>query len=108
MNILNIKRALEDANVWFSCLEENSDVNIVDVTTVPSGSDMHDKLVVLTTGNIKQAEEAVEDWSVFINVILDSNCSKKKYLRKLSAACNLLLVSDIGKAVGTLHEALRR
>jgi hypothetical protein len=69
--------------------------------------EMHNKLFVLTTGNIREAERAVSDWNNFVNVILDSKCSKK-YLSKLSSACNLLLVGDIGEAIGALHEELRK
>lgn len=108
MTINNIKRALDNANIWYSCLTENDDINIVDVTTTPYlQSDMHQKLFILTTGNIKQAEKSVSDWNGFTNVILDTECTK--YLSKLNSL-NLILVgkNDIGKAIGALHEALRR
>ncbi len=107
MNINNVKRALENAGIWYSVPLENDDINIDEVTTIPHvQSEMYKKLFVLTTGNIKEAEKAVSDWRLFANVILDAGCAK--YLRKLNPL-NLVLVgsNDIGKAVGVLHEALR-
>lgn len=107
MNINNIKRALENAGIWYSALLENDDININEVTTIPHlQSEMHQKLFVLTTGNIKEAEQAVDDWKAFANVVLDCGCSK--YLRKLTPL-NLVLVgsNDIGKVVGILNELTR-
>lgn len=107
MNIENVKRALDNAGVWYSCLLKSEDVNIDEVTTIPHlQSEMYKKLFVLTTGNIKEAERSVSDWRLFANVILDAGCAK--YLRKLNPL-NLVLVgsNDIGKAIGALHEALR-
>lgn len=107
MNVNNIKRVLDNSGIWYSCLAENEDVCIDEVTTVPClQSEMHRKLFVLTTGNIKEAEQAVFDWNGFANVLLDTGCTK--YLRKLSPL-NLILVGsgDIGKAVGVLNEAMR-
>ena len=98
MNINNVKRALENAGIWYSVPLENDDINIDEVTTIPHvQSEMYKKLFVLTTGNIKEAERAVSDWSLFA-----------KYLHRLNPL-NLVLVgsNDIGKAVGVLHEALR-
>ena len=107
MNIHNIKRVLDNAGIWYSCLLENDDINIVEVTTIPHlQAEMHSKLFVLDTGNIKEAEQAVGDWNGFTNVILDGGCTK--YLSKLTPL-NLILVkgTDIGKAIGALHEAMR-
>jgi hypothetical protein len=108
MNINQLKRVLDAEGVWYSVIKENDDICIDEMTTVPQlCSDMHRKILVLTTGNIKEAERSAEDWSGFVNVILDGGCSKK-YLRKLSAP-NLILVgkNDIGRTIGALHEALR-
>ena len=108
MNIKQIKRALDDADIWYSCLHENDDINISEVTTVPYlQSEMHKKLVILTNSGLREAERSGADLSQFINVILDSKCVRK-YLRKLSS-CNLILVGskDIGKVIVALNEAVR-
>lgn len=109
MNIKQIKQVLDADGIWYSVLNENDDIDVNEMTTIPrSQVDMHKKLLVLTTGNIKEAEQAVDDWSAFINVILDSGCSKK-YLSRLKAP-NLILVgkNDIGKTIGAIHEAMRK
>jgi len=105
MNINNIKRRLENADIWYSCLTENDDINIVEVTdNLYLQSEMHRKLFVLTKNNIKQAEK-LNDWSLFVNVMLDSACTK--YLSRLNSL-NLIIVSgkDIGRAVSVLNEAM--
>lgn len=108
MNIKNVKRILDAEGIWYSSISENSDVCIEEVTTIPHMcADMPKKLFVLTSGNIKEAEESVEDWGNFTNVLFDCGLSKK-YLRKLPAV-NLILVgkTDIGRAIGALNEAMR-
>ncbi len=109
MNIKQIKQVLDADGIWYSVLNENNDIDVDEMTTIPrSQVDMHRKLLVLTTGNIKEAEQAVDDWSSFINVILDAGCSKK-YLSRLKAP-NLILVgkNDVGKTIGAIHEAMRK
>ncbi len=109
MNINQIKRVLDADGIWYSVINENDDICIEEMTTVPrSQVDMHKKLLVLTAGNLKEAEKAGDDWSNFINVILDAGCSKK-YLSRLNAP-NLILVgqNDVGKTIGALHEAMRK
>lgn len=108
MNITQIKRTLDAANVWYSCLLENDDVSIDEVTTIPHlCSEMHKKLFILNGGNIREAEQAVPDWSLFANVVLDVSCTK--YLSKLNPV-NLLLVSknQLGEVIGLLNELARR
>ena len=107
MNINNIRRALDNAGIWYSCLRENDDINVVEVTVLPClHSEMHKKLFVLTTANIREAEKSMPDWNGFINVLLDSNCTK--YLRRLSPM-NLIIVGhrDIGRAIDILNAAMR-
>lgn len=106
MTINNIKRRLENADILYSCLTENDDINIVEVTTnLYLQDEMHRKLFVLTKGNIKQAEKA-NNWNLFVNVVLDTACTK--YLSKLNSL-NLLLVGskDIGRVTSVLNEAMR-
>ena len=108
MNISQIKRTLDAADVWYSCLLENDEVSMTEVTTIPHlCSEMHRKLFILDTGNIHEAEQAVSDWRLFANVILDTDCTK--YLSKLNPV-NLILVSknQIGEVIGLLNEAMRR
>lgn len=107
MNINQIKRVLENENIWYSVLCENDDIDIDEVTTIPHiCSEMYKKLFVLTTGNVQEAEKAVSDWKLFANVVLDTECTK--YLSRLSSY-NLILVgkNDIGRAIGALNEAVR-
>lgn len=108
MNIIQVKRALDAADVWYSCLLESDDVNIDEVTTIPHVcSEMYKKLFILTSGNVREAEQAVSDWSLFANVVLDANCTK--YLSKLTPI-NLLLVgpNDVGEVIELLNELARR
>ena len=98
---------LDNADICYSCLKENDDINIVEVTTVPRLQfDMRQKLFVLTTGSVKEAEQAILNRNGLINVIIDTGCLK--YLSRLHAL-NLILIgkNDIGKAFSILYEALR-
>ena len=108
MHIYQIKKTLDSAGVWYSCLLENDDMNIDEVATEPHlCSEMYKKLFILTSGNIREAEQSVSDWSLFANVILDTSCTK--YLSRLTPI-NLLLIgkNDVGKVVGLLNELARR
>ncbi len=109
MNIEQIKTVLGKADIWFAALSENHSVDIDDVTTIPHVcDDMHKKIFVLNTGNIREAEQSVFDWDNFANVILDADCIRG-YLKKITAN-NLMIVgrTDIGKAIGAIHEALNK
>lgn len=108
MTINNVKRALENADIWYSCLLENDDVCIDEVTTIPHlCSEMHKKLFILNSSNIREAVQAVPDWSLFINVVLDVSCTE--YLSKLTPL-NLVLVgkNQMGEVIGLLNELARR
>ena len=108
MNISQIKRKLDDAGIWYSVLVQNDEIDIEEVTTVPHlCTDMHRKLFVLTSSNARVAEDAVQDWNAFANVIIDSGSTK--LLRKLTPI-NLLIVgtTDLGQVIGLLNEATRR
>ena len=108
MNIKNIKRVLDDANIWYSCPTENDDINILEVTAVPTiQSEMYRKLFVLTDSSLRKAQKNGTDLSMFANVVLDCN-SVPKYLRKLTPL-NLILIGsgDIDKAISALNEAMR-
>lgn len=108
MNIEEIKKVLDKEGIWHSSLVENPEMTIDEVTTIPHlCNEMYKKLFIITTGNVREAEQAVSDWHLFANVILDTGCTS--YLSKLTPH-NLLLVykDDIGKVIGSLNEAMRR